>query len=98
MLGMQGSTLQTKIVTTGSAFVGSGTMFSTSSLEITIKIIGGVLSLILIGYWVRKDIRETKKVERQKERHTLDMEIKEQAFENLKNENKLLKKQMKEDD
>jgi len=95
MLGMQGSTLQTKIVTTGSAIVGSGTMFG-SSLEITIKIIGGVLSIILIGYWIRKDIRETKKVERQKERHVLDMEIKEQAFENLKNQNELLKKQLED--
>lgn len=97
MLGMEGSTIQTKIVTTGSALVGSGTMFSASSLEITIKVIGGVLSLILIAYWVRKDIRETRKGERQKERHQLDMELKEQAFQNLKNENQVLKKQLEDD-
>ena len=97
MLGMQGSTLQTKAVATGSALVGSGTMFGASSLEITIKIIGGVLSLILIAYWIRKDIRETRKAERQKERHTLDMELKEQAFENLERENQLLKKQLEDD-
>lgn len=96
MLGMQGSTLQTKITATVSTVVAADGIFG-SALEIASTGIGIILSLLLIAYWVRKDIRETRKGEMQKERHTLDMEIKEQAFQNLKNENQLLKKQLKDD-